>query len=956
MSSSTSRPSKASKSTSQTQCQSQPSPQPKPSSSLTSHLALVELKTRILSSLSKLSDRDTFQIAVDDLEKLIASLPADGFHVILSSLLHDPASSGDTSSAAGGRSSPVVARRESIRLLSLLCTAHPDAAAAHLPKIIAHIVRRLKDPVSDSSVRDACRDAAGSLAALYLRPNGEEAVGDGAGGRGGSGSTAAASPVVGLFVKPLLEVMGEQNKTVQACAAMCLAKVVEGGGVGGGAAAFQRLCPKICKLIGGQSFLAKGALLSVISSLAQVGAVSSQSMPTVLQSIRECLESNDWSARKAAADTLSILASYPHHVIADVASQTIASLEAFRFDKVKPVRDSMMEALQLWRKVLGNGKYGVPEDSKDAKFGESEDAGEKSESKQLNVSSRLESSKDSYIDSSPASSGSLSKGAGANISESAAILLIKKAPSLKDKELNPQFFQNLETRSSDDVPVEVVLPRKGPKSSHSQDEEELGTAEDDSRIASDLDQAAGREANENHENRGHVYQNIARRLGAQNKFQNLDELVREKWTDQRGMRLRDSKLVTSDAEDKAFSQKDSCGPHASILRSESHIETFMNNKGNWLAIQRQLSLLERQQAHLMNMLQDFMGGSHDSLVTLENRVRGLERVVDEMARDLLSSRRGGSMLMGFEGSPGKSSSKYSGLQDYTSLKFGRGSESRIPFAERYHPSDSMVPGSRGGRDSPWRLDSEERDSYAYKAPRNGLTSAKRADVRLPRDIVGDQIGNRRAWEKGQGPFRLGEGPSARSVWQASKDEATLEAIRVAGEDNGTSQVLARSPIPELEAEIMTDGNSGQERGPLWESWTRAMDSFHAGDLDSAYAEVLSTGDDVLLVKLMERSGPVVNELSGEVAGELLHAVGQYLLEESLYDTALAWVQQLMESVIENGADFFTIPHELKKEILLNLHEASSSMELPEDWEGASVDQIMIQLASAWGINIQQLVK
>ncbi|WOL12193.1 hypothetical protein Cni_G20958 [Canna indica] len=48
----------------------------------------------------------------------------------------------------------------------------------------------------------------------------------------------------------------------------------------------------------------------------------------------------------------------------------------------------------------------------------------------------------------------------------------------------------------------------------------------------------------------------------------------------------------------------------------------------------------------------------------------------------------------------------------------------------------------------------------------------------------DQVGGRRAWNKGPGRFRLHEGPSARSLWQASKDEATLEAIRVVSGDLG----------------------------------------------------------------------------------------------------------------------------------------------------------------------------
>ncbi|KAI8013194.1 Microtubule-associated protein TORTIFOLIA1 [Camellia lanceoleosa] len=44
------------------------------SSALFSHLAMFELKQRILTSLSKLPDRDTHQIAVEDLEKIIQNL------------------------------------------------------------------------------------------------------------------------------------------------------------------------------------------------------------------------------------------------------------------------------------------------------------------------------------------------------------------------------------------------------------------------------------------------------------------------------------------------------------------------------------------------------------------------------------------------------------------------------------------------------------------------------------------------------------------------------------------------------------------------------------------------------------------------------------------------------------------------------------------------------------------
>lgn len=298
-----------------------------------------------------------------------------------------------------------------------------------------------------------------------------------------------------------------------------------------------------------------------------------------------------------------------------------------------------------------------------------------------------------------------------------------------------------------------------------------------------------------------------------------------------------------------------------------------------------------------------MGGSHDSMVTLENRVRGLERVVEDMARDLSisSGRRGGNFAMGFEGSSNRPMAKYNGFSDYSNAKFGRGGDGRISFVERFAQTDGIASGMRG-RGPPWRSDmSEAWDFPTYGSTRNGQIGSRRAlaggalDGRSPKsEHDSDQGSSRRGWDKGAGPVRLGEGPSARSVWQASKDEATLEAIRVAGEDNGTSRT-ARVAIPELTAEAMGDDNVAQERDPVWTSWSNAMDALQVGDMDSAYAEVLSTGDDILLVKLMDRTGPVVDQLSNEIASEVLHAVGQFLPEMNLFDISLSWIQQVNNS-------------------------------------------------------------
>ncbi|KAJ6724302.1 MICROTUBULE-ASSOCIATED PROTEIN TORTIFOLIA1 [Salix viminalis] len=889
------------------------------SSSLSTHLAMVELKQRIITSLSKLADRDTHQIALEDLHTLTQTISPDALPLLLNSLYD--------SLSESSNSKPSV-KKESLHLLSLACQSHRDLTQPHLTKIISCIVKRLKD--SDSSVRDACRDAIGVLSGLYLK------------GNGSGGDSNGPGPVVGLFVRPLFEAMGEQNKVVQSGAAICMEKMVEcasvdrdNGGGNGPIGAFHKLCPRICKLLNGQFFQAKAALLGVVTSLSQVGSIAPQGLEPLLQSIHDCLRSTDWATRKAAADALTALALHSSSFIADgVALSTLTVLEACRFDKIKPVRDSMTEAMQLWKKIAGKGE-GVPDDQKSSsQDGEHHDSAELSD-KNSNPSDRKKesSSRDASNGTSPAKDSAL-KSKDRSIPEKAVVILKKKAHALTDKELNPEFFQKFEKRGSGDLPVEVVVPRRYLNSSNLNEEES----------EPNVSESRGRSNRMGNSQSDDVH-------GAFNKFRTME----------RGVAGKDLRTRAFDDERLDINQRESSGSRAGFSKSDGQSEgSFVNNKGNWLAIQRQLLQLERQQAHVMNMLQDFMGGSHNSMVTLENRVRGLERVVEDLAHDLTisSGRRGNSFAMGFEGSSSRPLGKYNGFSDYSSTKFN----GRVPSGERFSQSDATAPGMRG-RGTHWRSDAPDAwDFPTYGASRNGQTGSRRApgcgslDARSPRsEHESDQLGSRRAWDKGAGPVRHGEGPSARSVWQASKDEATLEAIRVAGEDSGLART-ARAAIPEMTAEALGDDNFGQERDPIWTSWINAMDALKMGDVDTAYAEVVSTEDDLLLVKLMDKSGPVVDQLSNETACEVLNAIGQFLMEQNLFDICLSWIQQLAEIVLENGSDVFGIPMDLKKDLLLNLHEASTSMEPSEDWEGAAPDQLLLQLASAWGIEIQQFEK
>lgn len=121
-----------------------------------------------------------------------------------------------------------------------------------MPKIITHIVKRLKD--SDSGVKDSVCETIGHLSCLYLKGDGE------------------MNQLVCLFVKPLFEAMSEPNKWVQSGAAMCLVRVVDMAS-DPPLLPFQKLCGRICKFLKSPNFLANDALLPVVSSLAQVSLI-----------------------------------------------------------------------------------------------------------------------------------------------------------------------------------------------------------------------------------------------------------------------------------------------------------------------------------------------------------------------------------------------------------------------------------------------------------------------------------------------------------------------------------------------------------------------------------------------------------------------------------------------------------------------------------------------------------
>ncbi|KAI3504626.1 hypothetical protein L2E82_46536 [Cichorium intybus] len=271
-----------------------------------------DFKHRVLVCLNKLSDRDTHSAAATELECIAKTLSHESIPPFLSSI----------SVTDSSDKSPV--RKQCVRLISTLSEAHGDVLSPYLSKLLSAVVRRLRDP--DTVVRSACVAATGSIASHITKPP----------------FTSVAKPLVDALVT-------EQDLNSQIGAALCLAAVINGA-PDPDSAYLRRLLPRIERLLKNDSFKAKAALLTVVASVISVGAASS---PIIVKNLVKILvefvvKSEDWSARKSAAEALEKLAVVETDLLLEFKASCLKTFEAKKFDKVKAVRDTMNQMIEAW--------------------------------------------------------------------------------------------------------------------------------------------------------------------------------------------------------------------------------------------------------------------------------------------------------------------------------------------------------------------------------------------------------------------------------------------------------------------------------------------------------------------------------------------------------------------------------------------------------------------------------
>ncbi|PIA62328.1 hypothetical protein AQUCO_00200372v1 [Aquilegia coerulea] len=297
-----------------------------------------DLKQRVISNINKLSDRDTYTIAITELESIARNLSHDSFSLYLNCIYYtDPT-----------QKSPV--RKQCARLLGFVSEIHGDALSPFVSKMISNVIRRLRD--SDSTVRSTLIESVSIMASQISKPP------------------------FSVFLKPLVEAISiEQDQNSQIGSSLCLASAIDAS-PDPDVAQLQRLVPKLMKLLRSDSFKAKPALLSLIASIVGAGAVSNQNLlGSLVPVLVEFLSSEDWAARKAGAEALERLAIVERDSVSEFKSSCLSIFESRRYDKVKAVRENMSQMLEAWKDVPDvSDEVSRPSQSKSSSKGNVSDA------------------------------------------------------------------------------------------------------------------------------------------------------------------------------------------------------------------------------------------------------------------------------------------------------------------------------------------------------------------------------------------------------------------------------------------------------------------------------------------------------------------------------------------------------------------------------------------------------
>ncbi|XP_073308524.1 TORTIFOLIA1-like protein 2 isoform X1 [Primulina huaijiensis] len=783
--------------------------------------AAFELKQRVGLALNKLGDRDTCQIGVEELEKTIECLPHDGIAPFLSCIM-------DTDSEQ-----KCAVRKECIRLMGKLATFHEILVAPHLGRMVASIVKRLKD--TDSAVRDICVETVGILASKL------------------SGNRVETDSTFVVLVRPLFEALGEQNKQVQSGSALCLSSVIDNIH-DPPPLVLQKMLARTVKLLKNQHFMAKPAVIELNRSIILAGgAPTPSSLIAALTSIQEATKNSEWATRKAACNALGDIASCLVSSLGTFRKTVICCLESCRFDKVKPVRDAALLALQLWKNLPGSV---TPEPSENG-----------SSVKGISYTSDY---------------GDVTSSSGSKLNDikqmRSACELAKKRVPLSSRTAGGTNIEKSQQSGTNDWQIEITIPKNHQFSvSENQD--------DDSECSSVTKRCEKIYTNvRSKKNIGYNYVELDDKQEFSSASTLFTESIKSKVVPIHCDVFDVASLVKSTGTSRRFANDeanieeqrylakmhDHRSLNSTVRESTSQIMRgcCLKTEKDLILIRKQLFEIEDKQTNLMDMLKAFTTTIADSMSVVQLKVSNLELVVDKIAQELVHGGRYPDMLANkvLKSSPSIVSPRLSGSTPRASVE----SNGHPPFPPTKHAGkweNTFIRGRSNG------YGKQNSDTWSDATPK----------------LIDNS---------------LGKSNNSPSFCSEIYDGQT----RTNGNIFNPNPCI-KSRLNKLEA----------KKNPR----KLINDYILDGNFDFAYEEALCSRNEFLLFELLDKTGPVLENLSQKTANELLSTLAKFLLEQRFVNFIIPWFQQLADLSNIHGPTYLALSPKLKRDLIASIQESAN---------------------------------
>ncbi|XP_010413110.1 PREDICTED: microtubule-associated protein TORTIFOLIA1-like [Camelina sativa] len=796
---------------------------------------IFELKKKVVTALNKLADRDTHQRGVDELERTVEHLAPDKISCFLSCIL-------DTDSEQKS-----AVRKECIRLMATLARFHEALVGPYLAKMVSSIVKRLKDP--DSVVRDACIETMGVLA---------------------SKMSCYEDHNYGVFVslvKPLFEAIGDQNKCVQSGAALCLARVIDSSPEAP-VAIIQRMLTRTVKLLNNSHFIAKPAVIELNRSIILAGGATAKSvLSSAMTSFQDALKNKDWTTRKAASVALMEIAATGEKFLGPLKASCICSLESCRFDKVKPVRDSVILALQYWKGVPGS------------------DSPEPSE-----TGSSVKESYNGTRESSELFSTTDSKLKDATSNKYVTDLARKEVP-VTARKVPARYNDGPRKTKQDNWHIDITVPESSIVSKvdiHNEESE-----------GSCITKTFAEVRNTPEATYEYIPMEVKADCYITDAINENDDI---KSTTVSSSSFRASGMVNpaitskhfaaeeTYSEDQPFSTKlkDRTSLDSTVTVSSSQInhDCYAQIANEMASVRKQLSDIDNKQSRLIDQLQAFSKGIMNNFSVLQSKVSSLEYAVEGIAQNVVL---------------------HTDISNSNFVKHNQGS-TQSPRLSSCTSRTSMDIRNRQSTLSSSKY-SMTRENKTHGRSRLNESQGMEKTRSNPLGKTGQQHSREDIWNN------IGQGRQTLIQTRTSSD--SIQSIRL---DYAEVMSGSRKPVTGVSCEDV---------------------------VESEYIEVLSSGDELALVELLDRTGPVLESMSSQTINEILSILLSYLLERRFMNSILPWLHQVADLSTTNGANYL-IPSARKRAQMLSAIQEASGMDFSNLAERRAVTQIAMKLRKLWG--------